>query len=106
MIETITNTENNIQSNQTDSFTSLFSKNINNNLQFYQAEESDIPIDDESCFDFKNFLNNLSNTEETVDLRQLMINELRRQGISDPNAYLGKGGIDIALRLGVKYKHF
>jgi hypothetical protein len=49
--------------------------------------------------DFDKYLLSLEDSEEDLDLRELMVQELLRQGISDPVAYLGKGGIDITMRV-------
>lgn len=102
MIETITNSYVEVQSSSTDSFTSLFSNSINPDFQKAISDEIEVPIDETAIFEFNTFLNSLSESDETLEMRQLMINELKRQGISDPIAYLGNGGVDIALRLGKK----
>jgi hypothetical protein len=99
MIETITNSPTEVKVDSTDSFTSLFSNRINTNIQKAISDEIEVPIDETAIFDFNNFLNSLQESDETLEMRQLMINELKRQGISDPIAYLGKGGVDITMRL-------
>lgn len=85
--------------NESDDFASLFA----NSEDFYKEfsvennETTVVDVEETAGFDFENFLTSLSQ-EEDLDIRELMILELKRQGVSDPVAYLGKGGIDITLR--------
>jgi len=103
VIESIENNlTNNLSGELNDSFSGVF--NSTNTLKLpteseCTANDFEMPIDEEAVQSFNDHIKSLKEESDSPEMRDLIIVELKRQGVIDVQSFLGKGGVDISLRL-------